>query len=344
MLTPEQKEFRHGRITATRARDLWCARNPSDDWSCSEADVFLRTLGLSDGPQPNENMRYGERAEALIAQEYQSRMMPDGHLCTPRHTVCCEDPQRAWAACSPDGYSALPGQMHIASKCHPVHADWIKGIARGVEIKAVCSQRMYDYWGGKTIPIPPEPAPDDYFATVAGIAESNADRLYTPYILQCQWSMVVTGLPEWDVFAQVWGYGGPEYRCYRLKANAKIQKGLMGMCGEWHAEHIQPILDGADWREHMERQGWPLVDGSKASRHMLRLAYPDHDEDIGVAMGEDLDLMEEDIDLRKQIGALKERRAEVRNALEARIGKRQGLEAPDGSVRAKITGGGLRVN
>lgn len=154
--------------------------------------------------------------------------------------------------------------------------------------------------------------------------EVGTDQVPHRVAIQCQWQMYVTGYRRCDVAVLI---GGSDFRTYTLWRDDEVIAALVAQVE-------------AFWRDHVEANEPPPLDGSESAHRYLALKYPkdvtplDHaDERADHAMQELAHLKAELAELERQVS---EREVE----LKALIGDREGLVGVAGKATWKLPASG----
>lgn len=88
--------------------------------------------------------------------------------------------------------------------------------------------------------------------------EQGTDQIPEEYLLQCQWYMGLSKIPDWHLAALI---GGQEYRQYKLKFDSE----LFGLC-----------VDSACrfWKDFVEANKPPQISFSSSAKAYLKRIYP----------------------------------------------------------------------
>jgi len=252
-------------------------------------DVYARHR-LGHVTPDNEQMAQGRAWERAILAYYEDA--EDVEVVQPRTVEAegwsCARVGAEWATCSPDGLVLRSSALDYGADSADLD------VLYGVEAKR--SQTPKE-WGepGDVKPGDPIPMPEAYY-------------------LQCQWSMLVTGVGRWDLIVSVYG----DAKVYRVYADASLQSKLYSKVSEWRDRYIVG-------------QGVPDVDGSAGADLYLRESFP-RGEGLRVAAPEEV----VDAMAYKQIGEaikeMEERRKVLSQRLQLSIGDGQGIEIPGGKV------------
>lgn len=176
--------------------------------------------------EPDEGpvlLELGKYVEPFIADRYQHLA---GYTLHAVRTAPLVHPEKDYWACSPD----------FLIRTHISGTDGIAPILHGLETKLVLfgghREEGLETWG-----------------------EEGTDQVPQDYLVQCQWSLAVTGLPRWDL-AALW-YGA-EVRRYTILPQPKL------------IARLKEIADDF-WRNHVLTEKPPKPDGTKDySRYLAR--------------------------------------------------------------------------
>lgn len=281
-LTPEQRELRKQGIGASEIAAV-LGVNPYH----TPLDVFLEKTGQVAAFEGNEFTHWGNRLQAVIADEYAERVGVD---IKPGETVV--HPQYPWALCTPD-YLVLDGRMDRGL------------VGTGLPIRGLeCKNRNHfnaKAWG-----------------------ESGTDEVPLEVAAQCQWSMEITGLRQWDVAVLL---GGNRLGIYHLEHDADLTKAML--------ERGQ-----AFWHDHVLARVMPPLDASETAREYLNHKWLLYGEALKEATPEVAALAAE---LKSVRGTLKTlqgsdgrggEKARLENLIKDFIGEQTGIRLPNGE---KIT-------
>jgi putative phage-type endonuclease len=87
--------------------------------------------------------------------------------------------------------------------------------------------------------------------------EEESDAIPLHYLCQAHWQLLVTGQPWVDVSALL----GTEFRTYRIRRDAEIERQLVDRCRDFWFDYVVPKKE-------------PAADGSAGCADMLRRLYP----------------------------------------------------------------------
>lgn len=231
-------------------------------------DIFLEKLGLGER-EPTEAMETGTDIEAWIVEK---RYIPRLHR-EMGAEVCVVKPgtivsqKHEWLRVNPDGLVfSRSGLKHLYATADEV--------ATG-EIGAVlASLSKYGYRGelpirGLEVKNSSEYAKDQY-------GFEGSDEIPKSYILQCQISMEVCDLSEWDVAVFL---GGRTYRRYRIMRDQKL------------IDSIIPKLK--EFWDRVQNNDPPPVDATESSTRMLNALFPGEPENSITSTAESIGLVQE---------------------------------------------------
>lgn len=147
------------------------------------------------------------------------------------------------------------------------------------------------------------------------------------YVLaQVGWEMWIADLPATDVVALL---GGTDPQIFPVARNDELISYLVEICSRW-------------WRDHVIGDAPPDIDGSEAARLVLQGRFPVATAGMAEAVPEFVSMALEYERLGDEVGALKEKRESIGNAMRLAIGDRAGLFWPSGRVSWKPTSAGQR--
>ena len=273
MLTDEQLAKRRTGITATDISAL-VGMNP---WK-SELEVYADKCGTMPTKPQTEPMWWGNALEGALWMRYALSIAPAYTVTEWGQTATGAE---SWMLATPDA------SVRFAAPTRTLDTQW------GVELKTAWSFGHKADWEGTQIPFPP-PDPDEaYYATCAKIVKKNGDRVPIQYMIQCQWSMAVTGLDRWDLAVLLAIGNGPEFRVYTLKRDQALIDMLVegsAFCKECKggvicaADHC-PQCGAWSWmgaRAWWETYVVPVQAGERAAH--VRLPDPDGSRSAGWAL------------------------------------------------------------
>lgn len=254
-------------------------------------DVYARHR-LGHTTPDNEAMAAGRAWERGILAYYEE--VEGVEVVTPRTVEAegwrADHPEHSWATCSPDGLVLAP------QACLDYDHEWLStACAHGVEAKR---SRVPREWG----------EPGDILPGAATLPIPEA------YYLQCLWSLLVTGLPRWDLVASVWGDG----RIYRVHADPARQAALLRRVSEWRTRYLLG-------------EEIPPVDGSDGADVWLRATYPTGANRREATDEERADALRYDL-LGTEIRQREEERKIIGQRIRAAAGDLDGLDLPTGKV------------
>lgn len=176
-------------------------------------DVWCEKSGRAAPTVDNRFTKWGNRLEAVIADEYQERnrvaLMTSTTLVHPR---------RSWHRGTPDRFVAelIPFGVQRAA---PAGADW------GLEIKARGLRQAWR-WGRED-------------EGAAGVPDEVA--------AQAHWYMALTEMPRWDVAVLL---DGNDFRAYTLQRDPEIEGSMLDVGERFWRDHVladqPPAFDGGD--------------------------------------------------------------------------------------------------
>jgi putative phage-type endonuclease len=168
--------------------------------------------------------------------------------------------------------------------------------------------------------ITPEPA--GFEAKTAGLdrayewGEEGSDMVPRHYIFQCQYYMMLTGLPKWYLAALI---GGNDFRKFELTADEELQALML--------DEARKFV-----HDHLEKDVAPPVDGSEEANEALLKMYPNPKEGIREATDAEAEIIVGLTQLSKEMKFLDERKETLRNSLKQMIGFSKGLTSPYGKA------------
>lgn len=252
--------------------------------------VWADKLGKGAPREETEAMYWGIKLEPVILQRYATELLDEGLFVEPWQETVGH-PDDPLLLCTPDGR---------------VRQCLFGRIVRGVEVKTAASYEQVQRWGDAKDAVPEE------------------------YLVQCQWCMLVTGLPRWDVVVLLAGYHGLECRIYQLEANPDLQAKLRTIAQDFWDRYVVP---------HVQ----PPVDGSRATREALLAMWPEHRTPAVEATGEQDDLAVELLEAETQRKAAQKAEELVRQQLMASMGESEKVKGADWSATWKADKRGRRI-
>lgn len=176
---------------------------------------------------------------------------------------------------------------------HPSHS-WIVGTPdrlidktkKGLEIKTANS-RVAHLWG-----------------------DDGTDEVPDAYLIQCEWYMILTGYPVWDLAVKI---DSADYREYTIPENPALQKRLIEIAGDFWYNNI---LAGVP----------PEPDGSEQYVKYVQAAYP---KDTGKMIAETPQLRELAMRYtiaRTDFDVAAAKKEELENLIKSIIGEASGIE------------------
>jgi len=196
------------------------------------------------------------------------------------------DPWTVTVRCADDPLLlATPDYVAVASN----------GDSQPVEVKTALSGRQVKRWGG------------------------GGDEVPEEYIVQCQWSMKVCGVDEWDIAALLAMYnGGATFRQYRLKRDNDLIAALVQRAHGW-------------WEGFVEAGVEPPADGTDSAKRALGSLHPRNTAaDIPIAMESEEELMAEYGAAAADCADTTAERDRLKQLLMQRIGDHDGIESMGG--------------
>ena len=161
---PTKDAWRRERMTGLGGSDSAAVLGLSP-WK-NATDVYMERVGLVDGPEENERMRWGTVLEEPIADEYRKRT---GCKFCRLDNAIARHPQHNWMLASPDRL--------------------IYGTKKGLEVKTAGGRAAY--------------ATDEDGNPLWG--DEGTDQVPIYYLMQCQHYLAVTGFEEWDLAVLIGG-------------------------------------------------------------------------------------------------------------------------------------------
>lgn len=126
------------------------------------------------------------------------------------------------------------------------------------------------------------------------------------YQLQLQWYLYVTGL-SWGAFAVL--IGGNKFRYFEIERDEELIEFVLQICGNF-------------WRNHVQAEVPPLMDGSSAAEKLLKKLYPDADPESETELPDEADqLITEWKQASEELKAAEVRKKKAENQLKALLGE-----------------------
>lgn len=163
----------------------------------SKLDVYMDKTGQRT-VEENAAMRWGILKEPLIRDEFAKLTGLDIFHSTPKSNILVRDKEMAYFYCHPDGLIVAKNNGHYDA---------------GLEVKTA-GQFMADKWG-----------------------EPGSDDVPEDYLLQCQWSMMCTGLDLWHLAVLI---GSSDFRTYQIARNQKLVEKMESAGYQFWNDHVLP--------------------------------------------------------------------------------------------------------
>lgn len=144
--------------------------------------------------------------------------------------------------------------------------------------------------------------------------------------VQCQWEMHVADLGVTDVVACL---GGTDYKEFEVKRDDEVIGHLVEICSRF-------------WRDHIEGDRMPEVDGSESATRVLGAKFPKPTAGMEEAVPELVEMALRYKEIGRAVATVKEEQKTLANAMRLAIGDRQGLKWPGGYVSWKTDKQGAR--
>jgi putative phage-type endonuclease len=213
-------------------------------------DIFMAKLGIGE-QEVTEQMAWGLEKEEWIANQYVKKVEDRGKVGVIKPPTLYKPGGPKWAACHCDGivfessYATAPyedasnysGDDDIVARIQHMIESGDRVIC-GLEVKNTSEYMRKDYG-------------DEY-----------TDQIPNMYILQCQYSMWVTGLREWDVGVEI---GGNRIRIFRVRYNERLVETVVRRLTEF-------------W-EMVQTETPPPVDATEAAQRLLSQWFDETDEE-----------------------------------------------------------------
>lgn len=146
--------------------------------------------------------------------------------------------------------------------------------------------------------------------------DEGTDMIPRQYIIQSQYYSMLTGRKKWYLAALI---GGSDFRKFELTADEELQGYLL--------EEVRRF-----WKDHIEADVAPPVDGSEEANEALVKLYPSPTEGIREATDAEAEAIVGLTQLAKEMKFLDERKELLRNQLKQSIGFSKGLTSPYGKA------------
>lgn len=135
------------------------------------------------------------------------------------------------------------------------------------------------------------------------------DEIPTPYLLQVQWEMFVTGLREADVFAVI---GGQDPRFHRIEYDAGLCEMVYERVAKW-------------WRDHVVAQRQPTPDGTEQYDDCLAQRFPAERAPMLAPMEDAVAAYDRYWFIREQRERMERSEAQAAQSLKDMIGEHAGI-------------------
>lgn len=160
--------------------------------------------------------------------------------------------------------------------------------------------------------------------------DEQTDEVPMPYLTQVLWYLELTGYDEAKLAVLI---GGNDFRLYSIHRDNDLQAALVDRAMRF-------------WRDHVETQTPPPLDGSDSAKAWLKHAYPRNiSENIEQATEDEADQMRLVLSWKRDLEKAEEKYEAAKVRLCDCIGSRAGLVSSDGlKVTWKATKGSDRVD
>lgn len=236
-------------------------------------DTWIDKMGLG-APEPDTlDMAQGRRWEARVLEDYAEAT--GGQVLSPtsdsppavrkgvphgesvlRHEPCggviVRHGEHPWATCSPDGFAAARIPLESGG------FTW--GPWGGVECKAVMDPGSAAEWD------------EDRSGLIITPGWEGAWPAPRHYVLQCYWSLAVSGLQAWDLAAILMPRRG-RLVYFTLLADEELQGRLLAQVGAWRQRHL---VEGVEPPVDDSEAAWSYY-ASRPHEAPLREATPEED-------------------------------------------------------------------
>jgi len=196
-------------------------------------DVYMEKCGLTEiDDELTEQQESGLEKEQYLIERYVKKT---GLEAVHAGGLFYVQPDYPWASCHPDGFASTEPIVLRTSPDDGTPFDLTREDLQAQNLIGLeCKNRSHfsKGWG-----------------------EEGSDEIPTEVLLQCQWSMFVTGLKRWDVTVEI---GGNRHRIYRVQRDDKLIDRLVQIAAQFY-------------QKQMVEQEEPDVDGSAGARRMLNL-------------------------------------------------------------------------
>ncbi len=263
-------------------------------WS-APIDVYLGKVGLSQGKDLTEAMWWGNFLEEGIAKRYAEKegkrvlrgrafadLFPGRNEAWLEHTLIHHRDYPHFLG-TPDGL--------VVNDLSAVPAPIVD---RGLEVKN--SGFKNDEWG-----------------------TPGTDHIPTHYLIQCQWYMLITAIPVWDLAVL---FSGNHLETFTIHANQELH---------------DTMAEAADdfWKNHVLKQIPPPVDASESYARYLAQRFKQGSEQwIEVADGDHVCQLAANLKrLQKEIEVTEDGERLAKNLLMETIGDKKGVKGPFGKIQ-----------
>lgn len=146
--------------------------------------------------------------------------------------------------------------------------------------------------------------------------DEGTDMVPRHYIIQSQYYSILTGRKKWYLAALI---GGNDFRKFELTADEELQGYLL--------EEVRRF-----WKDHIEKDVAPPVDGSEEANEALVKLYPSPRDGVREATEGEQEMIVGLVQTNKELAFLEARKSELRNRLKQSIGFSKGLTSPFGKA------------
>jgi putative phage-type endonuclease len=270
---------------------------------CARITLWQELVGELPGFEGNERTRWGNLLEPVVLQQYIERHELEGFVIPGPEIGSVFHAEHPWARATPDGIVLREGLgLEPSTRAERVRRAGDRSAwKRGIEIKTAGLHQAHR-WG----------ADDEHGETTVPIE----------YLIQCQWSMFVTGLPRWDVAALI---GGQEEREAIIERDDEL------------LEMVVPEAE-AFWR-CVETRTPPEIDGTEACRDYITAKHPHVREEYAKAGPALQPIVAELRDVRAEIAAFELRKGLLENLIRDAIGDASGLLTKIGKLTCRPRAG-----
>lgn len=176
-------------------------------------------------------------------------------------------------------------------------------------------------------------SPDDMFSGTALLeakapglrqahrwGDEDTDQVPPEYLVQVHWGL---GITEREIAYLAALIGGQRYREYNFDPDSELFGNLREIVARF-------------WRDHIQKQVPPPLDGSDATKAFLEAQFPDNIGSLPVATdGRVLGILDEARDLKRALDKAGERYEVLKNQIKGEIGENDGLLWPGGQITWK---------